>query len=156
MSAFWGGAGMDRAASDKAREARAKALATPLDKFDVSDPELFRSDMLWPWFERLRREDPVHYCAESQFGPYWSVTNHRDIIAVDSNHRVFSSDSEIGGITIFDGPQPRAQSSFISLDPPDHDQQRKVIAPMFAPPSLAILEPLIRSRAAQILDELPR
>jgi cytochrome P450 len=147
---------MHSATTDKARDARAKALATPLDKIDVSDPELFRSDTLWPWFERLRREDPVHYCAQSQFGPYWSVTKHRDIIAVDSNHRVFSSDSEIGGITIFEGRQPREQSSFIALDPPAHDQQRKVIAPMFAPESLITLEPLIRSRAARILDELPR
>ncbi|MBS0472807.1 MAG: cytochrome P450 [Proteobacteria bacterium] len=136
-------------------EAREKAEATPLDAFDVSDPELFRGDTLWPWFERLRREDPVHRCNQSAFGPYWSVTKHRDIIAVDSNHRVFSSDSELGGITIFDGPQPREQTSFISLDPPDHDQQRKVIAPMFAPESLKVLEPLIRERAAKILDELP-
>ena len=142
--------------AEKIRNARDKAFATPLDKFDVSDPELFRNDTLWPWFERLRREDPVHYCATSQYGPYWSVTKHRDIISVDSNHRVFSSDSEIGGITIFEGRQPREQSSFIALDPPAHDQQRKVIAPMFAPESLLVLEPLIRTRAAKILDELPR
>jgi cytochrome P450 len=140
----------------RAEEARAKAYATPLDAFQVADAELFRGDTLWPWFERLRREDPVHYTRDSEFGPYWSVTKHRDIIAVDSNHRVFSSDSEIGGITIFEGRQPREQSSFISLDPPAHDQQRKVIAPMFAPESIVVLEPLIRSRAAAILDELPR
>lgn len=140
----------------KAREARAKALSTPIDKFDVADPEIFRDDTLWPWFERLRQEDPVHYCRESRFGPYWSVTKHRDIIAVDSNHREFSSDSEIGGITIQDGVQPREQSSFIALDPPMHDAQRKVITPMFSPENLATLMPLIRSRAAQILDELPR
>ncbi|HUO91229.1 MAG TPA: cytochrome P450 [Rhizomicrobium sp.] len=137
-------------------EARKKAYATPLDQFHPGDAEIFRSDTLWPWFERLRKEDPVHLTAESEFGPYWSVTKHKDIIAVDSNHRVFSSDSELGGITIFPGTQPRAQSSFIALDPPDHDQQRKVIAPMFAPDSLKILEPLIRTRAAKILDELPR
>ena len=140
----------------RAEEARALAYATPLDKFQIADAELFRGDTLWPWFERLRKEDPVHHTAESQFGPYWSVTRHRDIIAVDSNHRVFSSDSELGGITIFDGPQPREQTSFIALDPPAHDQQRRVIAPMFAPESLKVLEPLIRTRAAKILDELPR
>ena len=147
---------MDIAALEKAQDARAKAFATPLDQYDVADPELFRNDTLWPWFERLRHEDPVHLCRESRFGPYWSVTKHHDIISVDSNHRVFSSDSEIGGITIQDGRQPREQSSFIALDPPMHDAQRKVIMPMFAPESLKILEPLIRSRAAKILDELPR
>ena len=147
---------MDIAAIEKVKDARAKALATPIEQFDVADPELFRSDTLWPWFERLRREDPVHLCRESRFGRYWSITKHHDIIAVDSNHRIFSSDSEIGGITIMEGRQPREQSSFIALDPPMHDAQRKVIMPMFAPESLAVLAPLIRSRAAQILDELPR
>ena len=147
---------MDIAAIEKVRDARAKALATPIEQFDVADPELFRSDTLWPWFERLRREDPVHLCRESRFGRYWSITKHHDIIAVDTNHRIFSSDSEIGGITIMEGRQPREQSSFIALDPPMHDAQRKVIMPMFAPESLAVLAPLIRSRAAQILDELPR
>ncbi|HEX4302592.1 MAG TPA: cytochrome P450 [Rhizomicrobium sp.] len=147
---------MQDALKRRAEEARAKAYATPLEAYDVSDPALFRGDTLWPWFERLRAEDPVHRCTSSPYGPYWSVTKHRDIVAVDSNHRVFSSDSELGGITIFDGPQPREQTSFISLDPPSHDQQRKVIAPMFAPESIKVLEPLIRSRAAAILDELPR
>ena len=147
---------MDIAVDQKARSARDKAFSTPIERFDVADPELFRTDTLWPWFERLRHEDPVHWCGESRFGPYWSVTKHRDIIAVDNNHRVFSSDSEIGGITIQDGHQPREQSSFIALDPPMHDAQRKVVMPMFAPDSLTRLEPLIRSRAGQILDELPR
>ena len=136
--------------------AREKAYATPLDQFQPADNEIFRGDTLWPWFERLRKEDPVHLTTHSEYGPYWSVTKHKDIIAVDSNHRVFSSDSELGGITIFEGKQPRNQSSFIALDPPDHDKQRKVITPMFAPESLKVLEPLIRERAAKILDELPR
>jgi cytochrome P450 len=142
--------------SARAKEARDKAYATKLEDFQIASNAIFQNDTLWPWFERLRAEDPVHYTPNSEFGPYWSVTKHKDIIAVDSNHRVFSSDSELGGITIFDGYQSRRQSSFISLDPPDHDKQRKVIAPMFAPDSLAKLEPLIRERAAKILDELPR
>ena len=147
---------MQDALAQRYAEARKKAYATPLDQFQPADNEIFRSDTLWPWFERLRKEDPVHLTTKSEFGPYWSVTKHKDIIAVDSNHRVFSSDSELGGITIFEGRQPRSQSSFIALDPPDHDQQRKVIAPMFAPDSLKVLEPLIRTRAAAIMDELPR
>jgi len=55
---------MDTAATENAKEANAKARSTPLEQFDVADPELFRNDTLWPWFERLRREDPVHLCRE--------------------------------------------------------------------------------------------
>jgi cytochrome P450 len=147
---------MFEAARRRQAEARERAYATPLDQFNVADPALFRSDTHWPYFERLRREDPVHYTPESQYGPYWSVTKYHDIVSVDSNHQTYSSDSLLGGIAIMDGTQPRESSSFISLDPPMHDAQRKVITPMFAPDNLAKLEPLIRQRAAKILDELPR
>ncbi len=136
-------------------EARARAYATPLDQFDVADVDLFTSDTFWPWMERLRAEDPVHYCAHSKYGPYWSVTRFQDIVAVDSNHEAFSSDSQNGGIVISDAYEPREASSFIALDPPDHDAQRRVVSPMFSSQGIASLEPLIRERAAKILDELP-
>ena len=44
------------------------------------------TNTIWPFFERLRAEDPVHYCAESEFGPYWSITRYDDIMAVETNH----------------------------------------------------------------------
>jgi cytochrome P450 len=139
-----------------AKEARALAYATPLDQFNPADPALFRNNTLWPWFERLRAEDPVHYTAESEFGAYWSVTKHRDIIAVDSNHGAYSSSSINGGIAVSDGYQPEETSNFIALDPPMHDEQRKVVAPMFTSTSINAMEAIIRERAAKILDELPR
>src|SRR6201996_2779604 len=136
-------------------QARERAYSTPPDAFTVSDISHFTSDTHWPWFERLRREDPVHYCADSAYGPYWSVTKFQDIVAVDSNHEAFSSSSELGGIMIADAREPSADASFISLDPPDHDAQRKVVSPTFSTAGMAEMEPLIRSRAAAILDELP-
>ncbi len=142
-------------ASQLARDARARAYSTPLDRFHVADPHLFVSDTHWPWFERLRAEDPIHYRKDSEFGPYWSVTRYNDIVAVDSNHEAFSSESELGGIMVSDGFEPHATSSFIAIDPPDHDAQRRVVAPMFSSGNMANLEPLIRERAAKILDELP-
>ncbi len=142
-------------ASTIAQDARTRAYATPLADFDVSDVELFTSDTHWPWFERLRAEDPVHYCANSKYGAYWSVTRFEDIVAVDSNHEAFSSDSDNGGILISDAKEPREGSSFIALDPPDHDAQRRVVSPMFSSAGIVALEPLIRERAARILDELP-
>jgi len=134
--------------------ARAQARATPLERIDVSDVTRFQDDTIWPWFERLRDEDPVHWCAESPFGPYWSVTKFNDIMAVDTNHEVFSS--EAGGISIVNRPDGERLQNFISMDPPRHDEQRKVVTPIVAPGNLAVLEPLIRSRVCRILDGLPR
>jgi cytochrome P450 len=44
---------------------------------------------------------------------------------------------------------------FIAMDPPKHDEQRKTVSPIVAGPNLAKLEPIIRERAAAILDDLP-
>ena len=66
---------MSDGAIDLKAEARAKAYAMPLEEINMADPELFRTDTMWPYFERLRKEDPVHYNATGhEDGPYWSVT----------------------------------------------------------------------------------
>ncbi len=134
--------------------ARAEAYSTPLEKLDVASNERFETNTFWPFFERLRREDPVHFTPESEYGPYWSITKFEDIVAVETNHQVFSSEKSI---SIFD---PHADDDFqlpmfIAMDPPKHDAQRKVIAPIVSSENLANFAPLIRSRAAKILDELP-
>ncbi len=130
--------------------------AIPLDKIDVSDPKLFETDTVGAYFARLRREDPVHYCADSPFGPYWSVTKYKDIMQVEVAHQVYSSETHLGGITIRDRPVEFQRPSFITMDPPKHDEQRKVVSPIVAPGNLATLADTIRSRAAAILDGLPR
>jgi len=138
------------------QEARARAAAMPLDQIDLSDAELFRSDTVWPYLERLRREDPVHYRKDGVHGSFWSVTKYKDIMAVDTNHEVFSSEAGLGGITVFDAPVQMRRPSFIAMDPPRHDEQRKTVSPIVAPANLAKLEVLIRSRVQTILDSLPR
>jgi cytochrome P450 len=42
------------------------------------------------------------------------------------------------------------------MDPPRHDEQRKVASPIVAPANLANMEPLIRERTRLVLDALPR
>jgi len=132
------------------------ANSIPLDQIDVSQPELWRTNSHWPYFERLRREDPVHYCADSMFGPYWSITKYNDIMAIDTNHQVFSSEAGLGGIAIVDQGAELRLPMFIAMDPPKHDVQRKVVSPAVSPANLQVMEPMIRERAGKILDELPR
>jgi cytochrome P450 len=138
-----------------ADEARARAYSMPLEEFHPGDPELFRTNTHWPYFERLRAEDPVHYTPDSEFGAYWSVSRYDDIMAVDTNHAVFSSEAALGGITIRDARPDLRRPSFIAMDPPKHDAQRKVVSPIVAPANLAQMEPIIRERATKILDALP-
>src|SRR3569832_166126 len=129
------------------------AKSPPLDKIDVARLDLWSSNTHWPYFERLRKEDPVHYCAKSEFGAYWSITKYNDIMAVDTNHEVFSSEREI---TIFDESKDETElPMFIAMDPPMHDAQRKVVSPIVAPGILQRMEGMIRERAGKILDDLP-
>jgi cytochrome P450 len=126
---------------------------TALDAIDFSDARLFQDDV-WPdWFARLRRDDPVHFQQESQFGPFWSITKYKDIMAVETNPKVFSS---AAGITLLDQETQYRLAMFIAMDPPKHDEQRLVVAPIVAPGNLAHLAPTIRERACRILDNLPR
>ena len=136
--------------------ARERAYAMPLEDFDPGDPELFRTDTFWPYFDRLRQEEPVHYCKDSMFGPYWSMTKYNDIMDIETNHAVFSSAASLGGITIRDAPPDLRRESFIAMDQPRHGAQRKTVAPMFTPTHLDQLAINIRKRSAECLDNLPQ
>ena len=119
---------------------------------DVSDPHIYLNDT-WPaYFERLRREDPVHYTSNELFGGFWSVTRYDDIVAVDSNHDAFSSEP---AITIGDYGDDVPVEQFIAMDPPKHDAQRAVVQPVVAPKNLAQMESLIRTRVSEMFDALP-
>lgn len=126
--------------------------SVPLDQIDMSLADLYQQNLHWAYFERLRKEDPVHYCANSPFGPYWSITKFDDILHVDKNHEIFSSEP---AITIGDFAEDFETPNFIVMDPPDHDVRRRTVTPGVSPATLVDLEPVIRQRAGKILDELP-
>jgi cytochrome P450 len=127
-----------------------------LEAIDVSDPRLYQDDTWRPLFARLRRDDPVHYCPASPFGPYWSVTLYKDIMDVELAHAVYSSSGEFGGIQITDSPLGREVVSFIRMDPPGHTARRRTVAPIVGPGNLVNMEATIRERTSRVLDALPR
>ena len=129
-------------------DARREAYSMRLEDIDVSRPELFRSNAMWPYFERLRKEAPVHYCPLSRVGPYWSVTRYKDIMHVETNHAIFSSDIQLGGIGIQNVKADYRRDSFIAMDEPLHSEQRKSMQPLFTPPELAKMA--VQERAEQL------
>ncbi|MEL6826277.1 MAG: cytochrome P450 [Pseudomonadota bacterium] len=126
-----------------------------LATLDLADVEIWRQNKMWDRFERLRKEDPVHYTPDSLFGPYWSITRYKDVMAIDTDHKRFSSDAEQGGITLSNMTQNIVGRSFITADEPVHSQQRKTAQPAVAPTALREYEPLIRKRTQAVLDNLP-
>ncbi|MHB8529674.1 MAG: cytochrome P450, partial [Caulobacteraceae bacterium] len=77
--------------SDRRALARRRAYEAPLKMLNPAWASAFRDDAHWPYFERLRVEDPVHFTPDSNYGAFWSITRYDDILAVDANHQVFSS-----------------------------------------------------------------
>ena len=124
----------------------------PLEDFDISQRELWAEDTKMEYFARLRDEAPVHFCKESEFGPYWSLTRYADIMEVDSNWQDFSSEP---AITIIDPEEDFPLPMFIAMDPPKHDDQRKTVQGAVAPANLKNLESTIRGRVQKVLDDLP-
>ncbi|MEP6838269.1 MAG: cytochrome P450 [Bradyrhizobium sp.] len=134
----------------------AQAQQRKLTSIDVSDPHLYQDDTWHDLFAQLRRDDPVHYCESSPFGPYWSVTRYDDIFEVELDHANYSSSSEFGGIQITDQSKGQEIPNFLRMDPPGHTAHRRTVAPIVAPSHLANFEPLIRKRTCDVLDALPR
>lgn len=124
----------------------------PLEGLDPSPEALFDSGQHWAYFERLRKEAPVHYSENEAFGGFWNITKFNDIVEIDSKNDIFSSEPNISiGESNIDFRPPM----FIAMDNPKHDEQRKVVSPAVAPMQLAELEGLIRGRVAKVLDDLP-
>ncbi|MBA59040.1 MAG: cytochrome P450 [Gammaproteobacteria bacterium] len=126
----------------------------PLEDIDISYIGLWKNDLKWPFFKRMRDEAPVHYCSKSEYGSFWSITRFEDILEVEKNWEVFSS---FPRISIADPVEDTSFSAptFIAMDPPRHDEQRKTVQDVVAPPNLKELESTIRARAGRILDDLP-
>ena len=137
-----------------------ESVQPSLADVNPANPKLFSEERILPLFEQMRAEQPVHYCKGSAYGPFWSVTRHADIMAVDKNHQEFSSDAIFGGIMIDDDivGDPDGDffvKSFITMDPPEHGPQRKAVSKIAAPTSLSSFEGLIRERTQGLLDTLP-
>ena len=131
----------------------------PIDALSVVQARLFQTDSHWAYFERLRKEDPVHLNDDEDWGRHWSITKFNDIMYVDKHHDLFSSED---GITLglpTSRQHERANfqtSNFIAMDPPKHDVQRATVSPVVQPSNLALMESTIRERVCNILDSLPR
>lgn len=124
----------------------------PLEEIDLAHPGIWQANEYLPFLARMRRDAPVHFCAHSAVGPYWSVMRYKDITAMETAPHIFSSEPTIG---IVDVLPEYTLPMFIAMDPPKHDEQRKTVQGVVAPQNLKNLESLIRQRVIAILDSLP-
>lgn len=123
-----------------------------LSTINPSDPDLFFHDNYNDKFSILREKDPIHYCTTSEFGPFWSITRHADIIDIEKKPEIFSS---ANGFSIIDLPMVSGARSFLSMDPPKHRIIRQSVTPMVSLENLNKLSEFVAVLVSETLDNLP-
>ena len=137
-----------------------KPFEMPDNGFDMARPELFASEDVLEQFKLLRENDPVHFAENKHFGPMWHITRYKDCVAVDTDHKRFSSSDQLGGIQIDDDivGSPTGEgtiSAFITKDQPHHAPIRRSVQPIASPPALDSFKELIWERTSNVLDSIP-
>ncbi|MFK7918476.1 MAG: cytochrome P450 [Ilumatobacter sp.] len=144
---------------EQAERGAAVPPAADLELADINplNAHLFEQDRWHGYFERLRREDRVHFNELETAGRYWSVTKAEDIVAVEGDWETFSSAHGITlGVPVDTDRGPGdGIRTFIAMDPPEQREQRRTVTPAVQPRKLENLESLIRDRTIDVLESLP-
>jgi len=102
----------------------------------------------YPWaiWEKLRREDPIHYIEKEGDGDsYWVVTRYQDIVDIERNTEVFRNSPKLTiGV-----PNQTGVRMIVGMDPPDHTAHRALALPFFTPKNLE----WVKAYAEDIVNE---
>ncbi|MEZ5145167.1 MAG: cytochrome P450 [Acidimicrobiales bacterium] len=110
----------------------------PYSRSHLGDPH--------PVYAALREERPVHH---NDRPPFWAVSRYADVEACLKDWRTFISGA---GITLdgFTGVKPM----IILMDPPRHDQLRRVLLHAFTPARVEASAERIRRITSRLLDDV--
>ena len=99
----------------------------------------------WQIWEKLRRDDPIHYIERPDGDSYWVVTRYQDIIDIEANTEVFKNSPKLTiGVDAQRGPR-----MIVGMDPPDHTAHRALAMPYFLPRNIE----WVRRYAEEIVTE---
>ncbi|MGJ4997961.1 cytochrome P450 [Bradyrhizobium sp. HKCCYLS3077] len=109
----------------------------------------------------LRRQAPLHWVERPGVRPFWAVTRHADIAAIETQSRDFAagprtylaseaSEAVLQRVT----GKPQLVRGLTEMDPPDHAVYRAVIQAAFSPPALRDMEAWLPRWAAEIIDRV--
>jgi cytochrome P450 len=104
----------------------------------------------YPVFRRLREEAPLYYNAQHDF---YAVSRYEDVNRGIVDHGTFSS-AKGAIIELIKADFPIPSGVLIFEDPPIHDIHRKLLARMFTPRKIALLEQKIRQYCVDCLDPI--
>jgi cytochrome P450 len=114
--------------------------------FDPLVPETF--DSPYAVYRDLRKGCPVAH--SNAWGGFWALTTYQDVhrALVESDIFITSKQNVVPKLA-FTGRRPP-----LHLDPPEHTPYRRALNPLLKPERLAVLEPVIRRMAVELLQPL--
>jgi len=119
-----------------------------------------RVDEAFTW---LRREAPLVQVKPERYPPFWAVTRHADILAVERQHDLFHNGDNFVTLTPIDaqakvlqvtGGSPHMVRTLVHMDNPDHHNYRHLTQGWFMPQNLRQLEVRIRELARGFVDRM--
>lgn len=130
----------------------------------IVDPKAFadgrRIDDAFTW---LRHEAPLARAQPEGCDPFWVVTRHADILAVEKDNALFHNGDRATTFTTIEGDRkvrqmtggsPHLVRSLVQMDNPDHFAYRRLTQGWFLPQNLRALEPRIRQIARGFVDRM--
>jgi len=147
-----------------------------MTEVDLLDLDRWAADGIpHAWFAERRRDAPVwrHPGRDGESG-FWVVSGHKEVVELGRCPHVMSSDEDNGGFTGLgrgDEIEELLANSFetvaleanddgssklkqlLSMDPPEHTANRKLVNRSFTPRTIAQIEPATRELAAVLLDD---
>ena len=125
-----------------------------LSEVDIYDPDNFVDGVPHEMFATLRREAPVYLHPKPDGRPFWCVTRHEDLVAVNRDAKTFSS--WLGGATL-DMTEDNLETQrmmMLNMDPPEHTKLRKIVNKGFTPRMIRELQQHLEEEAEGIVDAI--
>jgi cytochrome P450 len=130
----------------------------------IVDPKAYAAETpVQEAFTRLRREMPLAVAEPEGVDPFWVVTKHSDILAVEKQNELFHNGDRATVLTNratdqkvrqMMGGSPHIVRSLVQMDNPDHGNYRRLTQPYFLPQNVRKLEPRIREIAKSFVDRM--
>lgn len=120
------------------------------EELALLDPACYhRNGHPWHIWEKLRRDDPIHYIEGEDGDSYWVVTRYRDIVDIERNADVFKNAPKSNiGLEGQDGLR-----MIVIMDPPDHTAHRALAMPHFSPKKVEWVRRYAEEIVTEVLDQ---
>ena len=130
----------------------------------IVDPTAYADgDRVDQAFIHLRRDSPLAVAHPEGFDPFWAVTRHADIQAVERQNDLFHNGDRSATLTTIEGDRlvrqmtggsPHLVKSLVQMDNPDHAAYRRLTQGAFLPQNLRSLDGRIREIAREFIDHM--